>query len=147
MISGMKSCTLCQIEKPLEEFYKDKSRGDGTQAKCKLCSKALSARHYRTHKGEYQKRSHRHREAVVEFLLEAKRVTCADCGEWYPHYVLEFDHLSDKSFTIGREARSKSIETLRKEIAKCEIVCANCHSVRTYNRRVSEGKSEFDSCD
>lgn len=54
---------------------------------------------------------------------------CAHCSETDPR-VLEFNHLPSykKSFNIGRtQGKSKSWETIRKEVAKCEVLCANCH--------------------
>jgi hypothetical protein len=65
-----------------------------------------------------------------------KEAPCMDCGVSYPAYVLEFDHRpeEDKSFNVsngvvyGRKA-------LLREIAKCDIVCANCHKTRTHNRK------------
>ena len=61
---------------------------------------------------------------------------CIDCGEKYPHYMLQFDHKPEfeKSGSVSeiysRISREKGLE----EMAKCDIVCANCHCIRTYNR-------------
>jgi hypothetical protein len=51
--------------------------------------------------------------------------------------VLEFDHLGDKLFTIGANLRDRNWQSLLDEIAKCEVVCANCHRRRTALRRGS----------
>lgn len=66
-------------------------------------------------------------------IIAAKDKPCADCGVQYPHYVMDFDHLTDKSFNIGRDGAKGTMERLLKEIAKCEVVCANCHRERTHN--------------
>ena len=63
-----------------------------------------------------------------------KNQPCKDCGRSYPPYVMHFDHLKDKSFEITRSI-GKKMSILLKEIDKCEIVCANCHAIRTHNRR------------
>ena len=68
---------------------------------------------------------------------------CVDCGENNP-IVLQFDHLkpSDTSFSITQyvsdrtvkglpKTSKRALEPLKKEIAKCEVVCANCHLIRT----------------
>jgi hypothetical protein len=49
---------------------------------------------------------------------------------------MDFDHISDnKSFTISDGSVNQSIERLITEIKKCEVVCANCHRIRTHKRR------------
>ena len=57
--------------------------------------------------------------------------------------MLEFDHLPEhkKLFTIGgRRARDFTIQQLIEEIAKCDIVCSNCHKNRTYWRQNKNGE-------
>lgn len=62
---------------------------------------------------------------------------CTDCGESDP-VVLDFDHLPGhvKRFTISRAvgASTRSWTSILAEIAKCEVVCANCHRRRTAAR-------------
>ncbi|GAB3633424.1 hypothetical protein GCM10027421_27770 [Microbacterium shaanxiense] len=62
---------------------------------------------------------------------------CTDCGESDP-VVLDFDHLPgvDKRFEISRavSASTRSWSLIESEIAKCEVVCANCHRRRTSER-------------
>lgn len=60
---------------------------------------------------------------------------CTDCGYNENACALDFDHLPE--FTKDCDvsyARYSSMERLLKEIAKCEVVCANCHRVRTMKR-------------
>lgn len=74
---------------------------------------------------------------VRKFVQELKQSTpCADCGDNYPYWIMEFDHIGDnKSFEIGRATRTTgSMQKIKEEIAKCEIVCANCHRNRTFTR-------------
>jgi hypothetical protein len=61
---------------------------------------------------------------------------CTDCLTRYPHYVMHFDHLRDKKFNLSayRAVRGITLEMLQEEVAKCEVVCANCHAVRTWKR-------------
>lgn len=56
-----------------------------------------------------------------------------DCGVPYPYYVMEFDHRdpSQKLANIGR-LLGNSWKRLKDEIAKCDVVCANCHRERTH---------------
>lgn len=77
------------------------------------------------------------RAATRAIIEEAKDNPCLDCGIKYPPYVMQFDHLGDKKFNIGSAtAHNPKPDKLRAEIAKCEVVCANCHAIRTYNRRM-----------
>jgi hypothetical protein len=67
-----------------------------------------------------------------EIINKAKDVPCKDCGKKYPFYVMDFDHVrGKKSFGIGSNVRCR-VGILLKEIEKCEVVCANCHRIRTY---------------
>jgi predicted Zn-ribbon and HTH transcriptional regulator len=71
---------------------------------------------------------------TVEMLREMRDVPCADCGERFEPHQMDFDHRDpkSKSFTImsGR-ASLKSRGVLLAEVAKCDVVCANCHAVRS----------------
>jgi hypothetical protein len=61
---------------------------------------------------------------------------CVDCGYKAHPAALDFDHVTgDKRFAIGRGVTSNSMEAVMEEIDKCEVVCANCHRVRTETRR------------
>ena len=56
---------------------------------------------------------------------------------------MDFDHVDPetKRFTIGRDGWNKrTIIDLREEIAKCEVVCANCHRIRTASRKRALGR-------
>jgi hypothetical protein len=76
-------------------------------------------------------------------LLVAKRVAylvsylrehpCVDCGETDP-LVLGFDHLRDKKSSISKGLRDREWQSVLDEIAKCDVVCANCHRRRTARR-------------
>lgn len=73
------------------------------------------------------------RQKVSQAIKEAKSRPCADCGVQYPHYVMDFDHRGDKKFNIGA-SRNKGLRQVLAEIAKCDVVCANCHRERTHGR-------------
>jgi hypothetical protein len=70
--------------------------------------------------------------------LDAYKVAagCTDCGYNTHPRALDFDHIgSDKSGDVGRLAHHRiAWDRLMAEIAKCEVVCANCHRVRTWRR-------------
>jgi hypothetical protein len=63
---------------------------------------------------------------------------CVDCGI-NNHIILDFDHLHDKKYNISRMIHDGfSWAAIKKEIAKCEVVCANCHRIRTHDRLTSQ---------
>jgi hypothetical protein len=73
-----------------------------------------------------------------EFKQRLKQIKeksgCVDCGE-NNHIVLDFDHLSNKKYNVSRMIHDGfSWAAIKKEISKCEVVCSNCHRIRTHNR-------------
>ena len=83
------------------------------------------------------------RNKIIKYIQEYKTgKMCTDCKEEYPYWILEFDHLYDKSFTISSFSNfTNSLDRIIEEISKCEIVCSNCHKNRTFNRKISSGNS------
>ena len=71
--------------------------------------------------------------AVINKL---KDVPCADCGQKFPPCAMDYDHKVGeiKSFNVGT-GYSYTIVNVIKEIDKCDVVCANCHRIRTYGGR------------
>lgn len=63
-----------------------------------------------------------------------KRRPCADCGVQYPPYVMQFDHRDPgvKLFNVSAAPGRYSTDQVLNEIAKCDVVCANCHAERTF---------------
>lgn len=68
-------------------------------------------------------------------LARIKDVPCMDCGGRFHHCQMEFDHRPGevKELKIGREKGAK-LSRLLAEVEKCDIVCANCHAYRTWQR-------------
>lgn len=76
------------------------------------------------------KRTHERRKFIDKIKLSKG---CLHCGYKDHAVALDFDHLdpSDKNFNISQYFATASIEKLIKEINKCQILCANCHRVKT----------------
>lgn len=74
-----------------------------------------------------------------ELVLNAKRMGCVDCGIADPR-VLDFDHVrGTKIASISKMVnRVGTAHTLIAELAKCEVRCANCHRIKTLERRRSK---------
>lgn len=66
---------------------------------------------------------------------------CKDCGVDYPAHIMQFDHVrGEKLGNISEMVRTASDADLLEEIAKCDIVCANCHAQRTWERQIKGGE-------
>lgn len=174
----MKTCTKCQIPKPLDEFVKDKRRVDGRGSWCAPCNReymraliktpkvaatrkaayeankealnAASRARWTEKKGQYKVAVDKWRAANRHVILADYRERgkahrafldkqkagrpCIDCGGTFPPYVMEFDHVrGDKRWALGKMANHRR-EAVLEEIAKCELVCCACHRVRTQAR-------------
>ncbi len=137
----MKRCCQCKQEKPFPEFAKDSSRPDGLQRRCRPCQKGRSRGHYETNKPVYREAGYRMRNQLRDDVRVIKEASpCVDCEKSYPYYVMQFDHVgTDKVGSIASMiSRHKGREAVFAEIAKCELICANCHAIRTHTRRYLE---------
>lgn len=58
---------------------------------------------------------------------------------------MDFDHVRGiKKYNIAHMVKlAYSIEAIKKELEKCELVCSNCHRIRTRNRRTKNGNSNI----
>ena len=105
------------------------------------CSKSTIAYYLgEGQKEKTQKRQNDARAKIRRFIAAVKdNKHCIDCGIAYRHWVMDFDHLGDKEFTIAQfRSHTSDLIKIRKEIEKCEIVCSNCHRERTYQRLVDK---------
>lgn len=106
------------------------------------CSKGTIA--YHVGMGQKRKtleRTRTKREKIRRILQEMKAVPCTDCGEEYPFWVMEFDHINpnEKEFDLSDHGRTSTsvIREIIKEAKKCEVVCSNCHKTRTHYRHTT----------
>lgn len=97
--------------------------------------RAAKRRWYDDNKHVYLERNARKRQERVAFVHNMKdRTPCADCGQHFPYYVMDFDHRDDKEALVSTLVNSGGMARLLAEIEKCDIVCANCHRERTFRR-------------
>lgn len=98
--------------------------------------KEYAASHYESKKSSYQDAKKRARQVKLEYVNSIKEQNhCTDCGKHYHYCQMQFDHIGDdKVDAVSRLIRSGSLVSIKLEIAKCELVCANCHALRTYGR-------------
>ena len=94
-----------------------------------------NVKYYATHRQAELERVKKRQAALLAWLRDLRRVPCDDCREMFPPHMMDFDHRdpSKKLFTIaGGHALLKSRGKLIAEVEKCDVVCANCHALRTY---------------
>jgi hypothetical protein len=136
----LKRCARCGGWKPPAEFAR-KCR-DLLQPYCRPCQAEYHRSHYRKNPAAYKAAAKRRLKRMRALIREGKDRPCADCGLCYPYYVMDFDHREpDAKVANVNKLIWFSEAKLREEIAKCDVVCANCHRERTYRRRQALGLS------
>src|SRR3989344_6315332 len=140
---NFKICSKCGKKKPLSDFYLRKSgpRSGKFYEKCKECMKVRGRTYYHDNHDRQLALALKRRHAAYlikrSFLNKIKGKPCADCGKQYPFYVMDLDHknyktkINDVAYMV---TRNWSLEKIKIEVAKCEVVCANCHRIRTFRK-------------
>jgi len=114
-------CKACQKILPLAKFHKAKSPHRTHRVVCKDCASEQGARLVAL---------------KVSFIKEYKTNNpCVDCGKYYHYYAMDFDHVRGKKFAQISDMWGCSIEKIKEEITKCDLVCATCHRLRTWKRK------------
>ena len=113
-------CGTCGVE-----FQPTRSWSKYCSHTCKVNSPTKKAR-----TSDYQKAR---REKLNQIKLEKG---CSRCGYNKHPAALHFDHRdhTQKTFNISQDPK-RSWKSIEEEIAKCDVLCANCHSVRTHEEQ------------
>lgn len=145
----MRTCNKCNQTKDESLFETNKSRSGAPYLRrtCRLCRRndfldrnpTYFSTYYENNREVINKKcvaiTRRNRQKRREKLAILKSGPCADCGKHFPSYVLDFDHRdpSQKVAEVSLLAKlSYKWETVLREIEKCDLVCSNCHHLRTY---------------
>lgn len=126
-------CSSCKIDKAESEFnWRNKRLGE-RQGYCRDCKRRYQRRYYEANKVTYRATSEiskRRRREVAMIRLKSilSDSGCVDCGET-DFRCLQFDHV--RGVKVKEVSRllwdGVKWDTIEKEIAKCEVRCANCH--------------------
>ncbi|MGI8495482.1 MAG: hypothetical protein ACR2L1_09260 [Pyrinomonadaceae bacterium] len=134
----MKICITCQQEKTEICFSR---KGSSLQSSCKIYYANSHRQYYEKNREKYFAKNrlnkNRQRARLRVIILAAKQKPCQDCERKYHPWVMEFDHRegTDRIEAVGNlAARGCTDEKLKSEIEKCDVVCTNCHRMRTFNR-------------
>ena len=90
--------------------------------------------HYKKNKRYYMDKAATGRAKLIEWYRTQKAHPCMDCGHTYPYYVMDFDHRDPqtKKHNVSELVAQGRKKKLEQELAKCDLVCANCHRERTH---------------
>lgn|SRR5262245_54003033 len=143
----LKICSKCLNEKPISEFNFKQQKIGLRHSYCRECGKEFTRRHYKENKRQYLDRNARSYARRRDLVRRMMSRPCTDCGIQYPYYVMDFDHREGevKEYELNCVDRM-TIHAILREIGKCDVVCANCHRQRTWQRRMKKqasGLSEF----
>jgi hypothetical protein len=114
-------CIKCRRNLPLRNFHIKKDNRTGRASMCRECKSV--------HNFEAVKR---HRQVV----RDAKDVPCMDCGVCWPIECMDLDYRApaEKTFNLATTSpvALPPLQAVKDEIAKCDVVCANCHRIRIH---------------
>jgi len=98
-------------------------------------------KHFERNRDYYRRKQAEQRKATKQrfsqIIREGKQKPCTDCDRQFDSCAMDYDHVRGrKLFNVGCGVTSGGSEArLLVEIAKCEVVCAVCHRLRTHARR------------
>jgi hypothetical protein len=129
--NGRKRCSRCKRLRLIKFFHRNKQAGrDGFQYRCQDCRRETAPP--TTTAQRAQMRSWQ-RGRYAEYHAR-KKGPCKDCKNTFHTCQMDWDHVRGKKLfnLCGNMFRSR--EAILKEVAKCDLVCANCHRLRTFKR-------------
>lgn len=93
-------------------------------------------RHYERNKEQYKEQAKQKKRELRDLVRSIKESTpCVDCNVSYPYWIMHFDHVDDnKVGNVSRMINNSGKVKVLEEIAKCDLVCSNCHATRTHAR-------------
>ena len=125
----MKTCTKCKSEKSVDAFYRSRNLPGGRTTICSTCWRRMPSQTNEARRVANGKIRANARRFISNHYASNP---CVDCGESDP-VVLELDHVRGEKVTnvSAMVAGCRSIKAIATEIAKCDVVCVNCHRKRT----------------
>lgn len=118
-----KICSTCHQEKPVSDFYAQPKHKHGVMSMCKECFNQFCIKRWKQRKIGY---------------IRQMGGKCAHCGlEMNEHNfpVFDFHHNnpSEKEY-VWTKLRLFSDTRIQAELAKCTLLCANCHRLVHYEQ-------------
>ena len=95
---------------------------------------------------DFMKERKKKRRSKVKNHINSVKITCVICGFDNPD-GLHFDHIHRKDKTVNISKIKTSLMKLKKELKFCQVLCANCHAIKTITELISAkiiiGKQKF----
>lgn len=145
-------CQQCNTVKADDKFV---SKRQDTN-RHKTCSDCRIAKRRTYNKHKWKNKQHRNRayqyaklyralhgcsgpteRTTIAYVIKAKDRPCMDCGGRFPAECMDFDRRDEtvKLFVLSSvAARHKPLVDIDAEMAKCDLICSNCHRIRTKRR-------------
>jgi hypothetical protein len=96
----------------------------------------------RNNRHKIYEQTKKNQEFVKYYIQNSRCDPCHDCKKNYPWYIMEFDHRNGRDENYRSIKNIRSIKRFEIELTKCDLVCRNCHGIRTYQRAVADGKRQ-----
>jgi hypothetical protein len=103
------------------------------------CAECVAIRN-RSNRSKIYEQTKKNQEFVKRHVQKLRCNPCHDCKKTYPWYIMEFDHRDGRDLNYRSFKNIKSMKRLKIELTKCDLVCRNCHGIRTYERAVAAGR-------
>ena len=117
-----KVCSICKVEKPIDEFYSQKGHKFGVMSLCKQCFNHLCIKRWKNRKKKYVQ------------LLGGECEMCHTKLTNSNASIFDFHHMNpeDKEYSWSKLRLMSDIK-IRTELAKCQLLCSNCHRLIHYD--------------
>jgi len=134
-----KKCNKCGEVKDRSQFRALSTKYGHVNPRCRECEPEHRLAHYQTNQSQFIANTKRRYRKLKQLINDIKTSSpCFDCGQSYPPYVMDFDHVdpTNKLCNVSRmPSKFPCEEKILAEIEKCDLVCSNCHRVREHNRQ------------
>ena len=137
----IKKCTKCKNEQPITSFYKGNDR-DGLRFWCKDCHNADVKQRAPTYYSKHHSKRKRKENWDKVFALFGGR-KCCDCGIESEGPIFDLHHIdaTSKYFTPSTRMHY-NWDSIKHEVEKCILLCANCHRIRHWEERKQKEEEE-----
>lgn len=140
-------CQFCQTEfepkghkKFCSKICREKHWASNNRDKLNENVRAYRQRRY-LEEGHWREEGPKAQE-LKAWMLKLKSQPCKDCKTCFDTCCMDFDHRAgtEKKYNVASMfAHHYSKQLIEAEILKCDLVCANCHRIRTRDRRLGSG--------